>query len=88
MLEILPDVDLGYDASKPMRIAAAVHIFYDDMTDELLDRVAMLPSAYDLYVTTTDDEKADASAPAGSPRATRGSGTARCGCCRRTAGVT
>lgn len=59
MLEIMPDVDLGYDPSKPLRIAATIHIFYDDMTDELLDRVAMLPSQYDLYITTTDDAKAD-----------------------------
>jgi rhamnosyltransferase len=59
MLEILPDVDLGYDSQHPMRIAAAVHIFYDDMTDELLDRIAWLPSAVDLYVTTPDEVRAE-----------------------------
>lgn len=59
MLEVLPDIDLGYDAGKPLRIAAAVHIFYDDMTDELLDRVTWLPSTVDLYVTTPDDERAE-----------------------------
>ena len=59
LLEILPDVDLGgYDTGRPFRVAAVVHIFYEDMTDELLDRLAFLPSAYDLYVTTTDEEKA------------------------------
>jgi lipopolysaccharide biosynthesis protein len=59
MLEILPDVDLGgYDRSRPFRVAATVHIFYEDLTDELLDRLAMLPGPYDLYVTTTDETKA------------------------------
>lgn len=59
MLEVLPDVDVSYDASRPFRIAALVHIFYEDMTDELLDRLAMLPSPYDVYITTTDHEKAE-----------------------------
>lgn len=58
-LEVLPDVTIGrgeYDG----RIAAVLHIFYEDMTDELLDRVAMLPGRVDLYVSTTDDAKAEA----------------------------
>ncbi len=60
MLEVLPDVAVGYDPDAPMRIAAIVHIFYEDMTDELLDRLVMLPSALDVYITTTDQGKADA----------------------------
>lgn len=58
MLEILPEVSVSYDSTKPFRIAAVVHIFYEDLTDELLDRLDTLPSAYDLFVTTTDEEKA------------------------------
>ena len=59
LLEILPDVDLGhYDPARPFRVAATVHIFYEDMTDELLDRLAFLPGGHDLYVTTTDEAKA------------------------------
>lgn len=58
MLEVLPDVDVSYDPAKPFRIAAIVHIFYEDMVDELLDRLVMLPSPFDLYITTTDDDKA------------------------------
>ena len=58
MLEILPEVDVQYDAEHPLRIAAIVHIFYEDLTDELLDRLITLPSPVDLYVTTTNDEKA------------------------------
>lgn len=58
MLEVLPDEVDSYDPTMPLRLAAIVHIFYEDMADELLDRIAMLPSSYDLYVTTTDEAKA------------------------------
>jgi len=58
MLEILPDVDVSYDPSNPLRLAAIIHIFYEDMTDELLDRAVLLPSPVDVYITTTDAEKA------------------------------
>jgi rhamnosyltransferase len=59
MMEILPDVEVAYDASRPFRIAATVHIFYEDMTDELLDKLLTIPSAFDLYVTTTDETRAE-----------------------------
>lgn len=59
MLEILPETVESYDPEDVQRIAAIVHIFYEDMTDELLDRLATLPSSFDLYVTTTTEEKAD-----------------------------
>ncbi|WP_284253233.1 rhamnan synthesis F family protein [Pseudolysinimonas kribbensis] len=59
LLEILPDRMDGYDPRKPFRIAAAVHVYYLDLADELLDRLEMLPSSYDLYVTTSDEEKAE-----------------------------
>lgn len=39
-------------------IAAVLHVFYEDMTDELLDRVAMLPGTVDLFISTTDEAKA------------------------------
>lgn len=58
MMEVLPDVDTSYDASRPFRIAAVVHIFYEQMTDELLDRLILLPGEFDLFVTTTDAERA------------------------------
>lgn len=60
MMEVLPDVDVSYDPSKPLRTAAIMHVFYEDMTDELMDRLVMLPDAFDLYITTTSQEKADA----------------------------
>ena len=60
MLEVLPDQDVSYDPQRPFRIAAVIHIFYEEMADELFDRVAMLPSEVDVFVTTTDDDKAAA----------------------------
>lgn len=57
LLEVLPDHDLGYDPSRPLRIAAVAHIYYVDMTEELLDRFRMLPGDFDLVVTTTDHDR-------------------------------
>lgn len=59
MLEILPDVDVSYDHDRPLRTAAIVHVFYEDMAQELLERLDALPSAFDLYMTTTDEAKRD-----------------------------
>lgn len=59
MLEVLPDVDVSFDPTRPPRVVATVHIYYEDMTDELLDRLVMLPVPFDLVVTTTSDEKAE-----------------------------
>jgi rhamnosyltransferase len=60
MLEVLPDVEVAYDASRPFRILAALHIFYTEMTDEMLDLIERLPGDYDLVVTTPDAERAEA----------------------------
>jgi rhamnosyltransferase len=60
LFRVLSDETAHYDASKPPRVAAIVHIFYEDMTEELLDRLDLLPVDYDLYVTTTDRKKANA----------------------------
>ena len=61
MLEVLPDIDTGaYDPSKPFRIAVIAHIYYVEMTDEIMDLVDTLPSDYDLIVTTPEQERADA----------------------------
>ena len=58
MLEILPEVDVSYDQAAPLRIAACVHLYYEDMADELLDALCTLPSAFDLYITTANEQKA------------------------------
>jgi rhamnosyltransferase len=58
MLEVLPEVDVSYDPSRPLRIAAVVNIVHVEMTDELLDRVGHLPAPVDLFITTTDEARA------------------------------
>lgn len=58
MLEVLPDVDVSYDATRPLRTVVIAHIFYPEMTDEIVDRADALPGAYDLVVTTPDAAKA------------------------------
>ena len=59
LLEILPDQQVAYDEDKPLRLLAVVHIFYEDMTDELLDQLQSAPSPYDVLITTTSEEKAE-----------------------------
>jgi rhamnosyltransferase len=59
MMEILPSQEVSYDRERPLRIVAIVHAYYEDMMDELLDRLATLPSTFDLVVTTSTEEKAD-----------------------------
>jgi lipopolysaccharide biosynthesis protein len=39
------------------RTAAILHLYYDELTDELMDRVDLLPGQVDVYVTTTDETK-------------------------------
>lgn len=60
MLEILPKPTATYDRERPLRTVAIVHAFYDEMTDELLDRLATLPGRFDLVITTSDETKAAA----------------------------
>ena len=58
MHHVLPHRDTGYDPDRPFRIAALLHIFYVEMTDEMLDLVDALPGDYDLFVTTPDADRA------------------------------
>lgn len=60
MLEVLSGVDAAYDRSRPLRIAVVAHIFYEELTAELLDRADNLPEPYDLVVTTPSEAKARA----------------------------
>lgn len=59
MLEILPGEVDDYDPSSPLRVAALLHIFYPELATEMMDRVDTLPSGYDVFVTTSDEEKAE-----------------------------
>ncbi len=40
-----------------LRTAVILHLYYDELTDELMDRVDLLPGTVDVYVTTTDETK-------------------------------
>lgn len=57
MLEVLPDVDAGPEEVGSLRVVAVVHIYYPEMTDELLDRLETLPAGFDLVVTTADEQR-------------------------------
>ncbi|WP_431802294.1 rhamnan synthesis F family protein [Microbacterium sp. bgisy203] len=58
LLDVLPVDSNDLDPDGPLRIVAIAHIFYEEMAEEMLDRLDYLPGSYDLVVTTTDDEKA------------------------------
>lgn len=60
MLEVLPDVDVSYDADRPLRTVAIAHIFHVDMTDEIMDHFDTLPGAFDVVVTTPDEARRSA----------------------------
>jgi rhamnosyltransferase len=72
MLEVLPDELLDYDPDAPQRILVLAHVYYPEMTGELLDRADFLPGDYDLVITTPDDERAERIRTALGPRAPRG----------------
>lgn len=54
LMEVLPDVDLGGADVEGLRVGVLAHVYYDDMVDEIVDRVEHLPSAR--IVATTSDE--------------------------------
>ncbi|WP_322409607.1 rhamnan synthesis F family protein [Microbacterium invictum] len=59
MMEVMPDVVADYDEDNPLKIAVVAHIYYVDLTAEMLDYTATIPSDYDLFVTTTDETRAN-----------------------------
>lgn len=60
LLEVVPEYEIRYDATNPLRILAVAHIFYPEMADHMLDALDRLPGAYDLTITTSDRERAEA----------------------------
>lgn len=58
LLNVLSSEVSDYDQDHPMRTAVVAHIFYEDMLEEILERVEMLPGDFDLIVTTPGEEKA------------------------------
>ncbi len=57
MLEVLPDVEAGTEDVSSLRVVAVAHIYYPEMTDEILDHLDTLPPGYDLVITTADEER-------------------------------
>lgn len=72
MLEVLPDIGTAYDRSRPLRTVVVAHIFYPEMTGEILDRADSLPADYDLVVTTPDASGAAEISAAIASRESRG----------------
>lgn len=60
LLEVLPDVDRGGTSPAGLRVGVVAHIFYEDMTEELLDLCDQLPVPYTLIATTPTADKREA----------------------------
>lgn len=72
LLNVLPSARVVYDDAQPLRTVVIAHIFYEEMTDEILDLADQLPGPYDLVVTVPDVVKADAIRETIAGRASRG----------------
>jgi lipopolysaccharide biosynthesis protein len=57
LTHVLPDVATGTGSGASLSVAVVMHVFYETMIDEMMGWVEHLPGTFDLYVTTTDDEK-------------------------------
>jgi rhamnosyltransferase len=58
MHEVLPYLESSDRAAgRSIKALAALHIFYPEMTDEMVDLVERLPCPYDLVITTPDEAK-------------------------------
>lgn len=60
LLQVVPGVDEGGSDPAALRVGVLAHIFYEDMTDELLDLCDQLPGGYTLIATTPTADKRDA----------------------------
>lgn len=58
LLSVLPDSRVVYDPSAPLRTVVIAHIFYDEMTEEMLDLADHLPGDFDLVITVPDEARA------------------------------
>ncbi len=60
LLRVLSPTDNAYDPAAPLRTAVFAHIFYVEMTEEIMERAGYLPGRPDLIVTTPDGDRARA----------------------------
>lgn len=56
--EFEPDTGRALDRGAMPRIAVVMHLFYDEMLDEMMDRVDLVPGDPRLIITTSDEERA------------------------------
>lgn len=73
LLTVLPAEDPAYDPDAVLRTVVIAHVFYTEMTEEIMDRADFLPGPYDTVITTTDEVKAAEIRAAVGARRTRGS---------------
>ncbi|MCT2084702.1 rhamnan synthesis F family protein [Microbacterium enclense] len=59
LMDVLGPDDAPYDPAEPLRVVVVAHIFYDEMTPEILERADTLPVPYDFVVTTPDPTRAE-----------------------------
>lgn len=57
MLDVLPDVDQGGTDPGALRVGVLAHIFYPEMTPEILELADRLPGGYQLIATTTTEDR-------------------------------
>lgn len=72
LLNILPSREIAYDSEHALRTVVIAHIFYVEMTDEMLNLADALPGDYDLVVTVPDAAKAEQIQDVIDRRASRG----------------
>src|SRR5690606_26516727 len=53
----VPFTYLDPDISADGRVAAILHIFYEDLADELREQLDTIPGSPDLFISTTDETK-------------------------------
>jgi rhamnosyltransferase len=58
LMDVIGPDHAPYDSTAPLRTVVIAHIFYDEMTDEIIERANTLPGGYDLIVTTPDAKRA------------------------------
>ncbi|MDF2990985.1 MAG: hypothetical protein K0S37_1499 [Microbacterium sp.] len=72
LMNVLPTRGNDYDHDAALRTVVIAHIFYEEMTDEIMERVELLPGEFDLVVTVPEEAKAARIRDALSRRRSRG----------------
>lgn len=57
LTHVLGSAPADSSATSRLRTAALLHLYYDELTDDLMDRVDLLPGDVHVVVTTTDEQR-------------------------------